>query len=68
MQAQNGQPTRRRNPIPRGISADITLDNCHALQFDLANDRTMMAWRDLPKIIKPTGRDKRLRTCGQATE
>ena len=58
-------------PLPPGvfrskdIAADITFDNCHAIQlhFEAENDgaaSSVIVWRDGPKYTRPLDSTKRL--------
>ena len=48
------------------ITADITLDNCHAIQLYFepqgdASASSLIIWRDGPKYTRPLDKSKRLR-------
>ena len=51
--------------IPRNSQAraDVTIENCEALQFTFEPDNlsTIIAWRDQPKWTRPEDTSKRLR-------
>ncbi len=41
--------------------ADVTLDNCEALQFTFEPDGTIIVWRNKPKLTRPEDTSKRIR-------
>ena len=50
----------------RDISQEVTLDNCHAIQFYFepegdAAASSLIVWRDGPKHTRPLDKSKRLR-------
>ena len=50
----------------RHISQDVTLDDCHAIQFCLEPDgdaaaSSLIVWRDGPKHTRPFDKSKRMR-------
>ncbi len=48
-----------RNPLAR---SDVTIDNCEAIQFTFDSDdlRTIIVWRDKPRLTRPADPSKRL--------